>query len=156
MLPLIFAMGDDARKSEATRVCVGLEAILRVEVPKIKVGAEPQFVLSLRNTGKESLRILDVRGGRRSDLQDTYFEVLVQRQGQRVSLPRPICDPGPISEEDFFQLLPGVKEDIRLSEPCLDLTALKPGAYEAHVSLWPDAELKTRCDSSEARFEVVK
>jgi hypothetical protein len=154
---LTLVLGVNTQKSNAPRPCVGLKATLQAEESNVRVGAEPNFVLSLRNGTKKPIQILDIRKGRRPDLETTYFDVVIERQGSPVSVPRPICDPGPISAADFFQLDPGITEGIHMSHQCLDLTGLQPGRYEAHVSVWLDPyDQKTRCDSSEAWFVVFK
>ena len=82
----------------------------------VKRGALPKFRLTIRNTGKQPERVLDVRDGRRQDLQDTYYDLEVTDSEKVVDLPRAISDPGPISDKDFVALKPGEAVTVHLSD----------------------------------------
>lgn len=53
------------------------------------------------------MRVLDVRDGRRNDLQDVYVELFIVEGRQVVDSRRFISDPGPIADTDYAVLKPG-------------------------------------------------
>jgi hypothetical protein len=119
-------------------------------------GTSPRFRLTLRNRGGSPAKLIDIRNGRRPDLEDAYYRLEVRRDGEPVALSRVICDPGPLADADFYRLAAGAQERILLSVPCTDLTRLPPGAYSARVVVTRDplAGRDTRCVSGEATFQV--
>jgi hypothetical protein len=121
----------------------------------LKRGFLPQFVLELANPGPEGIRLLDVRRGRRQDLADTYYSLVVRRaKGPLIDGPRPISDPGPISEADFFVLEPKTPASLPLRS-FFHLGALGPGSYIAYVGIWQDPyALDSVCRSSEVEFRI--
>ncbi len=124
----------------------------------VQVGEKPQFAFTLRNVGGNPVRVLDVRKGRRPDLQDSYFELVVLNGGRLIEIPVAISDPGPLSGSDFFELHPGQEATIERLSYTRELTTLPPGDYEAAVLVWRDPmqPSATRCRSKGARFKVQK
>lgn len=143
------ALGD------SVPACQAFEAKLRVEARHVLKGHRPAFTLTLRNTAPIPLRLLDTRGGRRRDLADTYYKLVIRtKRGVEPDIPRVISDPGPISDEDYFALHTGEAAQIGITSP-LTLEALRTGQYVAHVVIWVDPlQLGSRCRSSYADFVV--
>ena len=138
--------------------CISPEAHLEAVEQAAQIGNEPRFRLTLRNPTARGVKVLDIRNGRRPDLEGVYFEVTVLQAGKPVNLSRPICDPGPVSERDFFTLGAGQSQQLILAGSCADLHQLKPGTYSARVILWldPYASSATRCRSTDASFTIQK
>ena len=143
---------------EHIRECTEVSASLATTRTEVQVGEKPQFALTLRNVGGKPVRVLDVRKGRRPDLQDNYFELVGLEDGRPVRTPIAISDPGPLSDSDFFELQPGQQATIERLSYKRELTALPPGDYEAAVLVWRDPmqPSATRCRSKGARFTVQK
>jgi hypothetical protein len=122
----------------------------------VKRGAVPKFRLTIRNTGKQPKQVLDVRDGRRRDLQHTYYDLEVTDGEKVVDLPRAISDPGPISDRDFVALKPGEAVTVHLSDFAPALERLPPGRYKARVRFWQDPykSRKTSFLSPPAEFVV--
>ena len=133
---------------------LSLEAINKT----VMSGAVPKFRLTIKNQFKDPERVIDLRGGRRNDLQDTYYDLEVEHDGKPVSLPRAISDPGPISKEDFLTLKPGEHVTFELSRFALALEQLSPGKYKARVRFWkdPSKPSKSSLFSPYAEFTVSK
>jgi hypothetical protein len=131
---------------------------LTLQTPEgVRAGTAPVFRLRIRNDAKEPRPILDIRGGRRNDLQAVYFPVAISRGGAPVVVPRRICDPGPVSTADYFALAPGATEEIVLSESCQDWKTLPSGKYEARVTLRSVyTETDPSCETAPVHFEVRK
>jgi hypothetical protein len=144
--------------SPTAPACAGFDAGLEAINTIVPAGTVPRFRLTLRNRATTPLIVLDVRDGRRPDLQAVYFELEVLSAETVVDLPRAICDPGPVSDSDFFSIKAGQTEQLLLSESCLDFHQVKPGPYRARVLLWldPYASAQTRCRSEDASFTVQK
>jgi hypothetical protein len=138
--------------------CSGFEAGLQAVDTVVRVSTAPRFRLTLVNRGTKPLKVLDIRDGRRPDLEAVYFRLEILNAKTVVDLPRGICDPGPVSDSDFFSLKAGQSEQLLLSEFCLDFHSLKPGRYRARVLVWldPYADAQTRCRSADASFTVQK
>jgi hypothetical protein len=136
--------------------CQGIETILRVSSPAVKAGSEPVFTLVLRNRSGKAVRLLDVRAGRRGDLAETYYELVLESNGRRVeNLTRPISDPGPIDAADYFVLSPATVAVIPIGAST-DLTTLRIGQYAAHVriTLDPLSTPVPSCQSARTSFKV--
>jgi hypothetical protein len=146
----------DAVPTNAAMGCRDLTLTLRA--PEVVLaGTAPAFRLRIRNDAKQPRSILDVRGGRRNDLQAVYFPVAISRDGRPVEVPRRICDPGPVSAEDYFALAPGKTEELVLAQSCQDWTALPPGRYEARVTLRSVySPTDPSCETGAVTFEVRK
>jgi hypothetical protein len=146
----------DAVPTNAAMGCRDLTLTLRA-AEVVRAGTAPAFALRIRNDAKQPRSILDVRGGRRNDLQAVYFPVAISRDGRPVEVPRRICDPGPVSAEDYFALAPGAIEEIPLAQTCLDLTKLSPGKYEARATLRSVyTTTDPACETPPVAFEVRK
>ena len=65
--------------------CKGVSVSLMAEAPQVKAGDRPQFSVAVSNNTNRPVRLLDVREGRRVDLQDTYFELFVIQQARSPS-----------------------------------------------------------------------
>jgi hypothetical protein len=116
-------------------------------------GTVPAFRLTISNEGKATEKVLRLRG----DLQDTYFDLEVTRDGKRVSVPRAISDPGPITDDDFVTLQPGQKVTYELTKFASGLHLLPPGDYKAAVRFWrPGAGFEKSYLSPEATFTIEK
>jgi hypothetical protein len=133
-----------------------VEVTLGTSTPNVKVGHRPEFHVSIANKDTRPVRVLDARDGRRTDLQDAYFELFVLRDGNIVDVPILISDPGPISRADLVTLGPGERLEVRPLSYKRVIEKLPPGAYSAFILLWHDPQLphSTRCRSSEQRFVV--
>ena len=129
----VTAMADDPDPPERP-IRLSLEASGKT----VKVGEVPKFKLTIRNEGDAPERIIDLSGGRRADLQDTYYDLEVTQGGKAVDVPRAISDPGPLGEKDFLNLKAGEKVTFELTRFAAALGRLPPGAYRARVRLWQD------------------
>jgi hypothetical protein len=103
----------------------------------VKAGEVPKFRLTIRNAGEAPERIIDLSGGRRGDLQDTYYDLEVKQSGKRVEIPRAISDPGPISKADFLDLKPGEDVTFEFTRFAAALQSLPPGEYRARIRVVP-------------------
>jgi hypothetical protein len=121
-------------------------------------GELPAFRLTIRNTSRDPVRVVNAAGGRRADLQLAYFELVVTDLDDReISLPRAIADPGPIGPDDVMTLGPGADMSVSPVLAARDLRQLRPGLYRAFVRAQRDPlEPSTRCEStlSSLRVEV--
>jgi hypothetical protein len=144
---------DDPSVSPA---CKGISVSLSAETPRVETGDKPRFSVAVSNDTDRPVRVLDVRGGRRPDLQDSYFELFVIQDGRTVDVPVVISDPGSLSAADFIELPAGARVEFRQISYKRALQALPPGAYEAFILFWQDpmASHTTRCRSTSARFTV--
>jgi hypothetical protein len=146
------------QKPKAVDPCAGLEATVRVSPTTFKHGARPALTVTVRNISSTSLRLLDIRNGRRPDLADTYYEIVVEQNRQVLKdLPRAISDPGPIETADFFVLAPGGSFEAPLSSS-LDFGAVPAGQYSARarITLDPFATRGPRCSSGRTSFTVAR
>ncbi len=124
----------------------------------VKHGGAPKFVLTIHNEGDAPERIIDLSGGRRADLQDTYYDLVVTRNGKEVDVRRAISDPGPVGENDFLTLQPGEKVAFELTRFAAGLAALPPGEYQARIRFWqnPHQPATSAFFSPYAEFTVPK
>jgi hypothetical protein len=125
----------------------------------VKVGEVPSFKLTIRNAGDGPQRVIDLSGGRRADLQDTYYDLEVTRDGRvLVDIPRMISDPGPIQEKDFLLLKPGEKATFELTRFAVGIQFLPPGEYQARIRFRQDPLQPANRDffSPHAGFTVRK
>jgi hypothetical protein len=139
---------QDEKKSPDRPLVVELKATK----DSYPAGTVPTFRLTIRNRGKVAEKVLKLRG----DLQDTYFDLEVFRNGKSVSLVRAISDPGPISDDDFMKLQPGEALTYDLTRFAVDLTRLPVGSYSAVVRYHrrPTEPFENAERSSEAKFEI--
>ena len=138
--------------------CRPVEISVATSTPKVRAGTRPAFSVTVTNNGHRSARVLDVRNGRRNDLQDTYYELFILQGGRVMDLPAVISDPGPISDADYVVVKPGERVDVRPLSYRRVTERLPPGEYSAFILFWrnPGEAHRSQCRSSEARFVVSK
>jgi hypothetical protein len=138
------------------QACQAIDVTVATSTPTVMVGRRPQFSVVVANNSTRPVRVLDVRSGRRTDLQDVYFELFVVKNGRVVDLPMVISDPGPISEDDYLELTAGEQMDVRPLSHKRVTEDLPQGEYSAFVLFWrvPEQAHTSRCRSSEVRFVV--
>jgi len=138
------------------QVCRAAAVGVATSTPMVRVGVRPQFSVIVANESDRSMRVLDVRNGRRVDLQDNYFELVVIEGRKVVDLPRAISDPGPISDADYAVLKPGERMEVRPLSYTRSTERLPAGTYSAFILFWQDPGMPhtSGCRSSEARFVV--
>jgi hypothetical protein len=124
-----------------------LSLALKAVAESIPVGTVPVFQLTIKNVGEASERILKPRG----DLQDTYYDLEVMKDGQPLMLPRAISDPGPLSDEDYITLEAGRTVIFRFTWFALAVHNLPPGDYEARIRFFQEPAKSTRPPSSVRR-----
>lgn len=138
------------------QACQAIDVAVAISTPTVKAGSRPQFSVVVANKSTRPTRVLDVRSGRRTDLQDVYFELFVVKNGRVVDLPMVVSDPGPISGDDYLELKPGERMDVRPLSYKRVTEHLPRGEYSAFVLFWrvPEQAHTSRCRSSEVRFVV--
>jgi hypothetical protein len=163
-LVFLLALGHIPQAQGTTRVgvpvvpaCTGVTVVLSTPTPRVRAGQKPRFTVAIRNGTDRPLKLLDVREGRRSDLQVNYFELIVARGSDAVDVPIAIADPGPIGDGDFLELPPGGAVELRDLEYKRDLRELPAGEYDVVLLFWRDPFApNTRCRSSSAQFVVER
>jgi hypothetical protein len=163
-LVLLLALGHTPQAQGKTRVglpavpaCTGVTVAPSTVTPRVRAGQKPRFSAVIRNGTDRAVKLLDVREGRRPDLQLTYVELIVARGSDVVDVPIAIADPGPIGGSDFFELPPGGAVELRDLEYKRDLSGLPAGEYDVVLLFWRDPfALNTRCRSSSAQFVVER
>lgn len=138
--------------------CTGVTVALSADTPRVKIGERPRFSATIRNGTSQTVRLLDLREGRRPDLQATYLELFVARGVTAVEVPIVISDPGPLADGDFIDLPPGAAMNVRDVSYKRVLNERPAGEYDAFVLFWRDplAAPTTRCRSSSSRFVVAR
>ncbi len=138
------------------QACRAAEVTLATATPTVKAGTRPQFSVVVANKGDRWIRVLDVRNGRRIDLQDAYFELFIVEGEQVVDLPSVISDPGPLADTDYTVLKPGERIEVKPLSYTKAAERLPPGKYSAFILFWqnPEGPHRSRCRSSEAPFVV--
>jgi hypothetical protein len=129
--------------------------LLKLECVKTSIpsGTAPLLRFAIENVGKADEKILKPRG----DLQDTYYDLVITKDGKEVLLPRAISDPGPFSNADYLTLQAGKKALFTFSRYAVAVQYLAPGKYEARVRFWQDPRSHTTpVMSPVAIFTVVK
>jgi hypothetical protein len=136
--------------------CQETDVTVATPTPTIRAGIRPEFSVAVTNRSSRSIRVLDVRNGRRTDLQNVYFELFIVQDGRVVDLPIVIADPGPISDADYLVLKPGERLDVRGLSYKRAAERLTAGRYAAFVLFWmnPQEAPASRCRSSDVRFLV--
>src|SRR6267142_2021463 len=86
--------------AQEKKVMPALLLTLKPVKETILAGTAPAFRLTIENVSKAAEKILKPRG----DLQDTYYDLEVTKDGKSLNLPRAISDPGTLSSEDFLTL----------------------------------------------------
>jgi len=139
----------------AYQACESLSVSLAVEQPEVSRGETPSFSVAVTNRSDWPARVLDVRNGRRSDLQESYYELYVIQGSRVVDVPVMISDPGPLWPDDFFELQPGARVEFRQFSHKRRLENLPPGAYQAFILFSQDPLSSVpRCRSTSAPFTV--
>ena len=148
-------MAASVAGGETPKPCSRFETRLVVAPRVLKSGASPRFVLELTNKGRQGVRLIDVRHGRRTDLSDTYYRLVVRRaDGATLDGLWQISDPGPISDADFFILEPAAKVSFAVRS-LMSLDTLAAGKYVAYVSVFQDPlSVGSICRSDETEFQV--
>src|SRR3954469_22563292 len=82
-----------------------LVLLLAPIAPVIRVGTVPHFHLTITNISDHVMRVIDA--GRRVDLQHTYYNLVITRDGKPVNIPRAISDPGQVSDRDWVEIPSG-------------------------------------------------
>lgn len=123
---------------------------------RVLVGTPPKFRLTLTNITDHPCRVLNIE--RRVDLQHTYYDLVVTKEGQPVRLPRAISDPGAISDADWLRIPRGATKTFTLTNFPQTYDRLPTGTYEAYVRFWRDpSQSHTNAYRSEtAKFTVTK
>jgi hypothetical protein len=129
---------------------------LKLEAAKetIAAGTEPVLRLTIENVDKADEKILKPR----ADLQDTYYDLVITKDGKPVKLGRAISDPGLIPEDGFLTLKPGKKITFEFSRYAVAVHYLPPGKYQAQIRFWQDPYKShtTAIMSPSATFVVEK
>jgi hypothetical protein len=136
--------------------CAGVRASVRASPTSLRKGGLATFVLVVRNGSPNGPRLVDIRNGRRPDLADNYYEIVLERNRQELkNVPRAISDPGPVAPADFFFLPPAAHFEVSLRST-RDLTALAAGRYSAYVRITLDPfAAATKCSSTATSFTVI-
>jgi hypothetical protein len=136
--------------------CAGPAVELWPSSTQMYTGELPAFRLTIRNTSRDPVRVVNVAGGRRADLQVAYLELVVTDLDDReVPLPRAIADPGPIGADDIIALRPGTEMSVSPVLAARDLRRLRPGVYRAVTRVQRDPlEPSTRCESTLSSLRV--
>ena len=87
---LALMSGVQASNQATLPLCTAIDVAVSTATPIVKRGTAPAFSVRVSNTGKVSTQVLNVRDGRRSDLQETYFELFVAEDGRVLDLPMAI------------------------------------------------------------------
>ena len=145
-------MPDTGRATVPDDLALSLDAI----EPFIPVHSVPHFRLTLTNVSDHACRILDAE--RRVDLQHTYYNLVVVKDGEPVDIPRAISDPGPVSDADWLEIPPSGTKAFILTNFPEQFESLTPGVYQAYVDFWrdPNQSHSTAYLSPVAQFTVTK
>jgi hypothetical protein len=137
-------------------VCQAANVAVATSTPMVRAGTRPQFSVVVANKSERSMRVLDVRNGRRNDLQDRYFELFILEGRHVIDIPSVISDPGPTADADYAVLKPGERIEVRPLSYTRVAERLPPGKYSAFILFWqnPYAPHASRCRSSEAHFVI--
>ena len=80
---------------------------LKPRTQTVNEGERPRLIVRVINDTGAAERFIDVRNNRRRDLRDNYYRVeVLGKGGRRVDVPIAISDPGPISDQDYFVVMP--------------------------------------------------
>ncbi len=131
--------------------CETVSVSLAAGAPEVRKGETPSFSVAVTNQSDRPVRVLDVRNGRRADLQESYYELYVVQGSRVVDVPVMISDPGPLWPDDFFELQPGARGEFRQISHKRRLEKLPPGAYQAFILFSQDPLSSVpRCRSTSA------
>jgi hypothetical protein len=154
VLYLAWDMGNTPMIAQENKLKPALALSLESVKEVIPAGTVPGLRLTIENVGKGDEKVLKPRG----DLQDTYYDLIVTKDGKALRLSRAISDPGPISEDDFLTLKPGKKVTFDLSRYAVAVHDLPAGKYQAQIRFWQDpySSHTTAVFSPAATFTVKK
>jgi len=153
---MIAAAAAAHAEASQSQNCAGLDAVLGAAPSRVRVGSSPVFTLTLKNISGKAQRLLDVRNGRRGDLQYSYYQLILEQNGRSFDeVPAFVADPGPIAEDDLFALPPNAQVQFLLRTQ-LVLEALPTGRYDTHVRIRFAPDAGGPCQSTSASVEVVK
>ena len=93
--------------------CRAAEVTVVTSTLVVRSGTRPELSVVVANKTDRPMRVLDVRNGRRSDQQDTYFELFIVDGRRVIDLSSVISDPGPISDLDYTVVKPAGRIEIR-------------------------------------------
>jgi hypothetical protein len=132
MSPLPHSQGQAAVIQKS--LSLSLE-VVRAEIP---AGTVPQFRLKIRNISGIAQKVLDIPN--RHDLQHSFCELDVFKDGKLVLVPSAFSDFGEIEDKDFISLQPGESVTFTLSRFADAWNELPPGKYRAYVHFYPNPE----------------
>ena len=115
-----------------------LSLSLEVVRAEIRAGTVPQFRLKIKNISRIAQKVLDIPN--RHDLQHSFCELDVFKDGKLVLVPSAFSDFGEIEEKDFVTLQPGESVTFTLSRFADAWNELPPGKYRAYVHFYPNPE----------------
>jgi hypothetical protein len=98
----------------------------------IKAGTAPVLHLTVANDGAADERVLIPRG----DLQDTFYDLVLTKDGKWIDMPRMISDSGPITDDDFLTLKPGESVTFEFKRYAAGVYFLPAGSYQAQIRFW--------------------
>jgi hypothetical protein len=93
--------------------CRAAEVTVVTSTLVVRSGTRPELSVVVANKTDRPMRVLDVRNGRRSDLQDTYFELFIVDRRRVIDLSSVISDPGPIFDLDYTVVKTAGRIEIR-------------------------------------------
>ena len=131
---LLLPNGAYPIRAQGNKLKRALSLKLEVVHKAVRAGTEPRLRLTIENLSKADEKVLKPRG----DLQDTYYRLVVSKDGKQLSLGAAISDPGPISEDDFLTLKPGKKVTFEFSRYAVAVHTLPAGQYQAQIRFWQD------------------
>jgi hypothetical protein len=117
----------------AAPTCSTADVTVVTATPTLKAGTRPQFSVVVTNKSRDPIRVLDVRNGRRVDLQHNYFELFIVEGPRLVDLPIAISDPGAVADADFTVLKPGERIEVGSLSYTRAAEELPPGKYSAFI-----------------------
>jgi len=129
LLATLVACSHVAPVTESRFAARDLALSLDVIQAAIPVGTSPRFRLTLRNVSEHVCRVLDI--DRRRDLQSTYYNLIVIKEGKPVEVPTTISDPALFQTGTGWKISPGGTRVFTLSHFPDGFDTLPPGVYQA-------------------------
>ncbi len=154
---LLVTAGTIANAAERSHYTRDFALKLEPIVSQIRTGAVPSFRLTLTNISDHTCRILNV-DSRRVELQHTYYDLVIWKDGKKLWVPRAISDPGPISDRDWLEVARGATKSFLLTNFPQNLESLRAGNYEGSIRFWrdPHTSHSNAYDSPKAKFTVTE
>jgi hypothetical protein len=125
-------------QGQAAVIQKSLSLSLEIVRAEIRAGEVPQFRLKIKNISGIAQKVLDIPN--RHDLQHSFCELDVFKDGKLVLVPSAFSDPGDIEDKDFVSLQPGESVTFTLSRFAEAWSELPPGRYKAYVHFHPNPE----------------